>query len=175
MNIKIAKLEFIEKAKILLEFNPYISISDLLVEYKVIPPIRKPRPTPDIIEAAGYRHDGIGNILSKYGRKLKGTTNGRYKNMPESLQNEKYKVITLCIFGYGSLNKGVWRCSYQTHTLVFVLHHRRWPRDGYVIDHIDDDRYNNHPDNLRECTPYENNFAIKDATNNIATITNFFN
>ena len=65
MNIKIAKLEFIEKAKILLEFNPYISISDLLVEYKVIPPIRKPRPTPDIIEAAGYKHDGMGNILGR--------------------------------------------------------------------------------------------------------------
>ena len=170
MNIKIAKLEFIEKAKILLEFNPYISISDLLVEYKVIPPIRKPRPTPDIIEAAGYRHDGRGNFFGKRynGQILKGGTNGKYKHIKGTLQNQKYKIVTLSIPNFGK-----WAC--QIHTLIFALHHRRWPRDGYVIDHIDDDRYNNHPDNLRECTPYENNFAIKDAANNIATITNFFN
>jgi len=168
VNIKIAKLEFIEKAKILLEINPYISISDLLVEYKVIPPIRKLRPTPDIIEAAGYKHDGMGNILGRRGQIMKAGTNGKYKNIKGSLQNQKYKIVTLSI-----PNFGLW--CIQLHTLVFALHHRRYPRDGYVLDHIDDDRFNNHPDNLRECTPYENNFAIKDATNNIATITNFFN
>ena len=174
MNIKTIKLDFVEKAKILLEHDPYISISDLLVEYKIIPPIRNPRPTPDTIEAAGYKHDGIGNILSKAGRILKHTTNGKYKNMPEHLQNQKYKVISLAIPGYGSCNKGSWRWSVQAHTLVFALHNRRWPMDGYVIDHIDDDRYNNHPDNLRECTPYENNYAVK-GVEKIATLTNFFN
>ena len=99
---------------------------------------------------------------------MKAGTNGKYKNIKGSLQNQKYKIVTLSIPNFGQ-----W--AVQLHTLIFALHHRRWPRDGYVIDHIDDDRYNNHPDNLRECTPYENNFAIKDATNNIATITNFFN
>ena len=174
MSIETIKLEFVEKAKDLLEIDPYISISDLLVKYKIIPPIRNPRPTPDIIEAHGYKHDGMGNILSKFGRPLKPTTNGRYKNMPERLQNEKYKVIALTIPGYGSLNKGVWRWSVQVHTIVFALHHRRWPLDGYHLDHIDDDRYNNHPDNLRECTPHENNYAVKGAEK-IGTLTNFFN
>ena len=186
MNIKTIKLDFVEKAKILLEHDPYISISDLLVEYKIIPPIRNPRPTPDTIEAAGYKHDGIGNILSRRGKILRGTTNGSYKNMPQHLQNQKYKILSLSIPGYGSnaskSSQWIWSC--QAHTLVFALVYRRYPRDGYVIDHIDDDRFNNHPDNLRECTSYENNYAIKDAEkndielnnmNNIATLTNFFN
>ena len=45
--------------------------------------------------------------------------------------------------------------------------HRRWPRDGYVIDHIDDDPFNNHPDNLREVTSYENHHHNKNAEKNI--------
>ena len=75
MNIKTIKLDFVETAKVLLEVDPFISISDLLVEHKVIPRIRLPRPTPDMIEAAGYKHDGIGNILSKFGRIMRGSTN----------------------------------------------------------------------------------------------------
>ena len=186
MNIETVKIDFVEKAKILLKVDPYICISDLLVEHKVIPPIRRPRPTPELIESYGYRHDGIGNILSRSGKIMKGTTNGKYKNMPEHLQNQKYKIISLSIPGYGTkapyTTQWIWSC--QAHTLVFALVHRRYPRDGYVIDHIDDDRFNNHPDNLRECTSYENNYAIKDAEkndielnnmNNIATLTNFFN
>ena len=77
-----------------------------------------------------------------------------------------YQVYNLRIKGYGS--NGQWSC--QGHTLIFALVHRRWPRDGYHIDHIDDDTYNNHPDNLREITNYENNSFVKMESNTIKPI-----
>ena len=156
--LKIAKLEFIEKAKNLLKIDPYISINDLLVEFEVIPPTRKKRPTADQIEAAGYKHDGMGNIFSKTGKLMSPTVNGKYKNMPERLQNSKYKILTISVPNFGTF-------TLQVHRLDFALTHRRLPMDGYVIDHIDDDRFNNHPDNLRECTPFENNYAVKHGNN----------
>ena len=55
VNEEIIKLEFIEKAKILLKLDPYISISDLLAKHKVIKPIRGPRPTPKEIEDIGRK------------------------------------------------------------------------------------------------------------------------
>ena len=158
LNIETIKLEFIEKAKILLEIDPYISINDLLAEYKVIPSIRLSRPTPDMIEDAGYKHDGKGEIIGKWGRMLKGSTNG--KNRPTY-----YRVYNLRIDGFGSASNRPW--SIAAHTLIFALTHRRWPMDGYVIDHIDDNPLNNHPDNLREVTNRNNNYSVKLAEKNI--------
>ena len=152
MNIETIKLDFVETAKILLDIDPFISINDLLVEHKVIPRIRLPRPTPDMIEAAGYKHDGMGNIIGQFGRILKGSTNGQTRR-------NVYKVYNLRIKGYGSEKTGMW--SIAAHTLIFALVHRRWPLDGYVIDHIDNDSFNNHPDNLRETTHFKNNSTIK--------------
>jgi hypothetical protein len=157
--LEIAKLEFVKKAENLLKIDPYISINDILAYYKVIPTIRKPRPSPDQIEAAGYKHDGMGNIISKRGKIMSPTVNGKYKNMSEKLQNSKYKIVSIVVPNFG-------KWTIQVHTLVFALTHRRWPRDGYVIDHIDDDRFNNHPDNLREITPRNNNYAVKYAEKN---------
>ena len=65
----------------------------------------------------------------------------------------------------GNKRKGLWRVAgtphsqgyYQcrirnrqilNHHIVFFLVHGRWPE--LPLDHIDDDRRNNHPDNLRE-------------------------
>lgn len=39
---------------------------------------------------------------------------------------------------------------------VWFLTHGKWPREGYHIDHIDDDPLNNRPDNLQEITAIEN-------------------
>ena len=143
---------FVEAAKILLENDPFISFGDLLAEHKVIPAIRKTRPPIKFIEESGYRHDGMGNIIGKYGRILKGgwkpSTNGK----------QKYTISHLRIPGYGHNGNGNW--TIQEHTLIFALVHRRWPRDGYVIDHIDNDTLNNHPDNLREITHLENNYIV---------------
>jgi len=136
----------------LIEIDPYISINDILAEHNVIPSIRQPRPTPEEIEAAGYRHDGEGSIIGKSGKILKGSSNG--KNRPKW-----YKISNIHVKGYGSLTTGLW--SVPTHILIFALVHKRWPRDGYVIDHIDDNQFNNHPDNLREITYYENNYIVK--------------
>ena len=168
------KRTFVDAAERLLENDPYISFWDLLAEHKVIPPIRQPRPSPDIIEASGYRHDGNGGLIGKRGNKLKLSGGGG--------RGGTYKGYNLYIPGYGSLSGArypLW--SIQSHTLIFALVHRRWPRDGYVIDHIDNDPLNNHPDNLREITHYQNNHTIKKLeqntikpikTNNIDTHTN---
>lgn len=50
---------------------------------------------------------------------------------------------------HGRLNKRL----YQAHRVVFFLVHGRWPT---MLDHIDGNRANNHPDNLREVSPGEN-------------------
>ena len=158
----------------LFEFNPHISINDLLAEHGVIKPIRSPRPTPEEIEAAGYRHDGMGNIIGKrLGRILKGSSGNNPYN--------PYLKYNLRIKGFGRQdaargNYGEW--TPQAHTLIFALVHRRWPRDGMVIDHIDGNKQNNHPDNLREVTHQENNPANKNKKQNIkieppSTLLNF--
>ena len=152
------KIEFIKKAKILLENDPFININDLLSEHNVIPATRVPRPSPDEIEAAGYKHDGHGNIIGKrFGKILKGSSSG--KGAALATGTKWYKVSNLNIEGYRSTSCGTW--GVKTHILVFALVHRRWPRQGYVIDHIDNDTLNNHPDNLREITHHENNPHIK--------------
>jgi len=158
------KRNFIAAAKILLEKDPFISFWDLLAEYKVIPAIRQPRPPIDFIESSGYRHDGMGNIIGKAGRILRGSRDGSIKRKKNGARSYKdYQLYNLRIKGYGS--NGQWAC--QGHTLIFALVHRRWPRDGYVLDHIDNDTFNNHPNNLREITNYENNSHVKMESKNI--------
>ena len=120
--------------------------------------------TPEEIEAAGYRHDGIGNIIGKHGRILKGCT---------SRNHDPYTRHNLRIKGFGRKNADLYNQGEWTplaHTLVFALVHRRWPRDGMVIDHIDDDPRNNHPDNLREVTHHVNNPYVKMKSNTIKPI-----
>jgi hypothetical protein len=47
----------------------------------------------------------------------------------------------------------------QLHHIVWYLHTGEWPKQQ--LDHIDGDRVNNHPDNLRLSTNKENNRAFK--------------
>ena len=167
------KRNFIAAAKILLEKDPFISFWDLLAEHGVIKPMRMTRPSVEEIEAAGYRHDGIGNIIGKHGRILKGCTTKD--------SHDPYRRHNLRIKGFGRKdavrgNRGEW--TPQAHVLIFALVHRRWPRDGMVIDHIDGNKQNNHPDNLREVTHQENNPANKNKKQNIkieppSTLLNF--
>lgn len=42
------------------------------------------------------------------------------------------------------------------HRVVFYLHHGRWPKDGFEIDHINRDRSDNRIENLREVTRQQN-------------------
>lgn len=51
-------------------------------------------------------------------------------------------------------------CIYYKHykfdvslaKIVFCLVHKRWPKKGFDVDHKDNDKLNNRPSNLRECT-----------------------
>ena len=153
------ELIFIESAKKLIDENPYVSFMDLLTDHNVIPPLRKKRPPPSYIEQCGYRHDGRGNILRKNGRILKHTTNGG--------TGKKYKVYHIIVPGYGSEKTNYRDYCIQGHTLIFALHHRRYHRDGYVLDHIDDNPFNNHPDNLIETTYLKNNWHVKEKVGSV--------
>lgn len=53
-------------------------------------------------------------------------------------------------YRYGTIN----RHKYLAHRVVFALVHGRWP--DLQVDHIDRNRLNNRPDNLREASPREN-------------------
>ena len=153
MSIETIKLEFVEKAKDLLEIDPYISISDLLAKHKVIEPVRRPRPTVEEVKICGYYHRE-GEIY-RNGKKLK----------PTQHKKTGYQRYSIYIPNFGSYQPnfggGTWQLVIQAHTLVFLFTHNRYPLDGYVLDHIDGDKTNNHPDNLREVTKYENNDIIK--------------
>lgn len=39
---------------------------------------------------------------------------------------------------------------------VWFLHHKRWPRSGYRVDHVNDLTFDNRPSNLQELTELEN-------------------
>jgi len=43
--------------------------------------------------------------------------------------------------------------SFLAHQIVWAFHHGEWPK---MIDHINGDRFDNRLENLRECTPSEN-------------------
>jgi hypothetical protein len=58
-------------------------------------------------------------------------------------------------------SRGYWRISYknehyQRHYIVWCLHHKRWPKPGYELDHIDRVPGNDCISNLREVTRREN-------------------
>lgn len=59
-----------------------------------------------------------------------------------------------CVNAHGYKVGSIYNRKYYGHRVVFALAHGRWP--VAEIDHIDGDRANNHPDNLREVTPSEN-------------------
>lgn len=56
--------------------------------------------------------------------------------------------------GYSRVNFEYY--SYQSHILCFCLYYGRWPQSGKVVDHINQLRYDNRKENLREVTQSQN-------------------
>jgi hypothetical protein len=64
----------------------------------------------------------------------------------------------------------IFRKTYQQHRVMFALYHDRWPSNGLQLDHIDGDKINNHPDNLREVTNMVNQQNTKMHSHNTSGV-----
>lgn len=56
---------------------------------------------------------------------------------------------------------------YQTHRLIFMMHHGYLPS---FVDHIDGDKLNNRIDNLRPATKAQNNYNMKTKASNTSGV-----
>ena len=166
IELHMEKFQFVEMAKRLEALG--IFPEQLLAENGVIPK-RNNFPPVQFIRDLGYSYDGNGKIW-RGGKVMKGgsdKTSGYVFTSIGGIPPES---------GYGGLSerrrKNGEKNNIMTipqHILVFALHTGRWPRDSMVIDHIDDDKTNNHHENLREITYKENHFVNKGQENEIST------
>lgn len=69
------------------------------------------------------------------------------------LKSRTYLQVYIGIKGGGRNSKNI---AIPLSHLSWFLSRGEWPRDGYVIDHIDDNYLNNKPDNLQELTSKDN-------------------
>ena len=60
------------------------------------------------------------------------------------------------VLSTGYRSGGILSRGYLAHRVVFALHHGRWP--SAFVDHIDRNRLNNRPENLREASAKQNNW-----------------
>lgn len=91
----------------------------------------------------GRKHDQkFMELLAKHGRLDEATGNIRFEGM--------YASVHIDIGWNGTV------VSVPHSHVVWFLKYGRWPRDGYQLDHIDDDPMNNAPENLTEVTHAEN-------------------
>ena len=73
------------------------------------------------------------------------------------LKSKVYVQVYIGIKGGGRNSKNI---AIPVSHLSWFLSRGEWPRDGYTIDHKDDNSLNNKPDNLQELT-IEDNMAKK--------------
>ena len=75
------------------------------------------------------------------GRIVKGSTAGR-----------RYMKVNIRL-------KGNRRCL-SFHLAVWTVCHGRWPAEGITLDHLNGNKLDNRIENLRECSPSENNLNM---------------
>ncbi|MDO3651426.1 NUMOD4 domain-containing protein, partial [Nocardia mangyaensis] len=85
-----------------------------------------------------YQVSSLGYIYSK-------KTKRRLKPF---ISNQGYEIITLC-------NKGNTK-KFSVHRLIADILLKEYYVDGYIVNHIDGNKVNNHADNLKWCSYSEN-------------------
>jgi hypothetical protein len=90
-----------------------------------------------------YYHDEDGNLFLKNnsGNKKAGDKVGFLKRQGYIVASIKFEGYYFTVF----LNK-----------IIFCLHNGRWAKKGYKVDHINEDKTDNRPCNLRESTNSQN-------------------
>jgi hypothetical protein len=92
------------------------------------------------------------------------STRWRYKfkdllELPKDLRRVKTSKVTSRRYEYANIysNEGG-RASLRVHRIVYQYFNTKGEclMEGFVIDHIDNDRTNNHISNLQQITPQEN-------------------
>lgn len=139
-------------------------------------------------DASAYKISQYGNIIGKQGRKLKWCDMAGYASVKISLSYDDYfdgafipKSATRWnpLGNKAKTGKQVHQ-NIKPHQLVaeFFLpkpvplcfselwptlneKQKKWIQSVYIVDHIDDDGFNPHVDNLRWVTTYENNHRVK--------------
>ncbi|MFM5231688.1 HNH endonuclease [Aeromonas media] len=86
---------------------------------------------------------------------------GKLFNDPSrKVQGVKHGKPVGRVNGNGYLIAGYQRKDYYVHRIIWEIHNGPIP-DGYMIDHIDGDRSNNHIENLRLATRKQNGMNCK--------------
>lgn len=95
-----------------------------------------------------YKHTGIRSYYISEDGEVLSTLSNKIKIMKQSISHDGYARIELK-YELGKAKK------YFIHRLVYQTYIGAL-KEGLVIDHKDGNTYNNHKDNLRQCTQKEN-------------------
>lgn len=68
------------------------------------------------------------------------------------------------VSNWGYIRFGIDGHDVLAHRAIWAITHGRWPREGMVLDHIDGDKLNNRPENLREIPQRQNTQNMRSAT-----------
>jgi len=107
---------------------------------------------PTYEEVSAFLYEVGGKIYNRVSRGSNAPMDGE----SGTIDSHNYRVVRL--FGV----------NYKTHRLVWLLNHKRWPKDQ--VDHINHDRIDNRIENLREVGFLENSKNVPLRKDNVSGV-----